>query len=78
MSTRKLTIPVTTDIKINERGGCADSCQHLRGLGREYSCTLFEQPLLVDMNVTPGSPIRCWPCRLAERVTQRIYRKEKT
>lgn len=77
MSTRKLTIMVGADITISERGGCSDSCQHLRGLGREYSCTLFECPLLVDMNVTPGQPVRCWPCRLAESAALRGQKENR-
>lgn len=75
MSTRKLTILVETYITVAEPGKCATDCQHLRGLGREYSCTLFEHPLLVDMDSKPGQPLRCWRCREAERATQRIREK---
>jgi hypothetical protein len=67
MTTRTLKIAIETEIITNGPSCCSGECQHLRGLGREWSCTLFEVPLLVTMERTPGSPLRCAKCRAAER-----------
>ena len=60
-----LTLLVPADIVVEDRWACSRACPHLRGLGNEFSCVLFERPLLAD---TGGSrPLRGRECRDAEQ-----------
>lgn len=66
MSQRKISLLVAAVVVAEgeQLKHCARTCPNLRGLGNEFSCTLFEHGLLVDTD--KQLPYRGQTCHDAE------------